>query len=1024
MHYAELYDTICLRQVMYLKTSYKIRELSARAVMRSAQLGADGIYKYNLSEEATRNCVSPSAPDTQEDCALFYQIMCVLRGEDFVPHGIMPDLADVLIYLDFSRVFDRSPTQKKYRDMQKQAEDMFRPEGITLDFGRGGYRYVAFERSANMGRNSRLSFIREDFYAPVRERIQLGMTIGLCQLSKLYAYNGLMLTSGTRIEDMSIWDAARVVVVDNPISLVRSADIITVEDDGTENPMRRYHRVKTLADVEVTEFDGEGLISPQYVEFIDRYYCGKHIHSSFQIRMPYIKGVVHEVDYKAFFRELGVGEITDIWGTVHPIDRVDLILTKSMFKGFGWMTDTGLSWAEYLDRCCKYRHALYISGVGQANPTKYTELNYQFLTTAAIRPEEFRPCDLPLGWDHAPEDDPRDWITKATETEYYHTVADAEYRLWHFTSALERESTGSKNTLWAMVLTKNPLFLNEPVFTKELDAKADKLLKRYALGRLTTLGDVRYLSGDLLCFLHLLVRDKIDSAASLQLTRECLGEGEVYAPGAAYPESDRYILLRNPHIARNEEAVARAPEEIGYFRQKYLSHLHYVAMVDSRTLIPERLGGADFDGDTVRTVADPLMNACVARNYVGNIYDSYSAQIPVLKIPAAEPLIRDANDWQARFETVRSTFDTRIGQICNAAFDRSIVAYDESLDPEARKQLEEETEILEILTGLEIDSAKSGVKPELSDYLNRKLVSRSPFLKYKNIVSDKEGREWYEPKQKDKLDRFFEGVDWENVSSNVEKLPWFSKMLKENTPKLPVKLPRDEELFSFARKKDWKAKLDPAAMDFTASLISDYENALRRIRISRLEGKDMKRRRDVERILFMRGQENTYTADELYGVLQDLSAEHVARIRQDMRRQNWQLFSRSARERFLLCVIPYDKQAEYTDVFADFRKGGYRVLGDIICDMDDRYRREEMKKGAIHRTTDSALMKHIMSGYEKSMSWDYQDLAASRVREYLNRSGVSPDTALQCAVALGKRGFVFDVLLDRVEANAVKAKRR
>ena len=201
-----------------MKTCYKIRELSARAVMRSAQLGADGIYTYNLSEEATLNCVSPSAPDTQEDCALFYQIMCVLRGEDFIPHGIMPDLADVLIYMDFSRVFDRKPTQKKYRDMQKQAEDMFRPEGVTLDFGRGGYRYVAFERSANMGRNSRLSFIREDVYAPVRERIQLGMTIGLCQLSKLYAYNGLMLTSGTRIEDMRIWDPARVVVVDNPSS--------------------------------------------------------------------------------------------------------------------------------------------------------------------------------------------------------------------------------------------------------------------------------------------------------------------------------------------------------------------------------------------------------------------------------------------------------------------------------------------------------------------------------------------------------------------------------------------------------------------------------------------------------------------------------------------------------------------------------------------------------------------------------------------------------------------------------------
>ena len=83
-----------------------------------------------------------------------------------------------------------------------------------------------------------------------------------------------------------------------------------------------------------------------------------------------------------------------------------------------------------------------------------------------------------------------------------------EYRLWHFTSALERENIGSKNVLWAKVLMKNPLFLDEPVFTKELDAQAEKVLKQYAVGRLITLGDVRYLSGDLLRFLHLLVREK------------------------------------------------------------------------------------------------------------------------------------------------------------------------------------------------------------------------------------------------------------------------------------------------------------------------------------------------------------------------------------------------------------------------------------------------------------------------------------------------------------------------------------
>ena len=95
-----------------------------------------------------------------------------------------------------------------------------------------------------------------------------------------------MFTSGHRYEDMSIWDGKRVVVVDNPKSLVYEANIVTVKDDGSDNSMRKYTRVEDVADIEVLEFDGEGLISPSLADKIDTDYCGQHIHTSFQIRMP------------------------------------------------------------------------------------------------------------------------------------------------------------------------------------------------------------------------------------------------------------------------------------------------------------------------------------------------------------------------------------------------------------------------------------------------------------------------------------------------------------------------------------------------------------------------------------------------------------------------------------------------------------------------------------------------------------------------------------------------------------------
>ena len=999
---------------------YLIYELSARLIMRSGVKDESGVYRYSLSEAQTKKYINPASPP-QDDCALFYQIEQVKENEADIIGGNANRLQDVLIYIDFSAVFDRQSAQKKYTDRRQQAEDMFRPEGICLDFGFGAYRFIAFERSASMSRNARLSFIREDFYEPVRKRIMLDMQIGLCQLSKLYAYNGLMLTNGYRTDDMSIWNSDKMIVVDNPITTVYGTNIITVEDDSTENAMRKYKRVEKLSDVDVTEFDGEGFISFQYAKKIDTLFCGEDVHTSFQVRMPYIKGVLHKVDFKSFLAELGVFQIKDIWGKYHNAEDVEIILTKSMFKGFGWMTENGMTWADYLAKCREYRHSLYISEVSQIKTDAQTQLNYQFLVTASIKPDEFRPADLPLGWAHSPEKEKRDWITKATEQRYYSLVGDVDYRL----SFLKEN-----NAKWRNILALNPRFADEAHFTKQLNNQAKKLLEQYAFGRLIAAGDNRYLSGDLIYFLEWLVRSSSEKSV-IELEYERLREGEFYAPCAGYQENDKYVLLRNPHIARNEEALARPIAEVGYYRQKYLSHLNYVIMVDSSTLIPERLGGADFDGDMIKTIAAPLMNACVARNYEGTALDSYAAQYPVLKIPSAEPLMRDANDWRARMETVKNTFNARIGQICNAAFDRSIIAYDESKSEAERTRMREETETLEILTGLEIDSAKSGVKPDLSEYIGQKSVSRSNFLKYKSIIKSSESRQWYEETKKQKTERFFSQVDWDSISANVEKLPFFARMLEKKTPRLKPQAAPDEALFPFAKEKNWKDKLSPADLELMQSVIADYEEAHRRIRFSRFATSDMKRRSDVERILFAKGLENDYTADELYGLFASMPAEDVAKARQMLKTEQFHFMNKEQRLRFIYSPVfgSAYQIVDYEDLFTDFRHNGYRLLGDIVCDYDDRNTARLKKENAVRKDTNSVLLNSIMYSYEKDAGADYEQIIRRSVLDYLRGQEISGRTALRCAIALGKRQFAYDVLLNYLELelkedNDAKRKRR
>ena len=978
-----------------------IPKLPAQGLLSSAVKTEDGWrFSFHADDPSKEYMVEKTKQDA---CPIFYQALQLLNVSSNKP--VCDLLSEVFVYIEFTGIFNRRATGKVLEQQQK-AECMFRPEGIFIDFGKGLNRYLAFERSASMSRNSTLCFVREDMYEPLREHIMLGMKIGHCQLSKLYAYNALMLTSGERRDIDGLLSEKRIVVIDNPKSIVKDAHIITVTDDGTANTMRKYIRVETTADIEVLEFDGEGLISKELAFTLD----STNQHHSFQIRLPYIKGVVHEVDFKTLFAELNVPYIRDIWRNQHDPKDVDMILTKSMFKGFGWMTENEITWAEYLERCRQYDHALYISGWDKLGEQTTTELNYQFLNTLAMTEDEFRPRDLPLGWDHSPNDDLRHWVTKTTEAAYYDLIADDTSRLAYFSAIASDDELplNDKKRQRAKLAQMNPLFLEEKIYSKELSDQAEAIQKNYGLGKLLVNGDNRYLSDDLMRLLAYLVKDVIGEGYSYRLLeKELLSGNEIYAPEQAFPAQEQYTLLRSPHIARNEEALVIPMRSVGSIREKYLSHLRYVLMVDSRSLIPERLGGADYDGDMIKTIADPLINTCVKRGYKdGEV-------LPVLKIPAAEPLIADAGDWKARFETVKETFSNRVGLISNTALRSGILAYNESTGSGEREQSRKETETLAILTGLEIDSAKSGIRPDLSEFLVENRSRKSLFLRYKNIFGEDDSeKKWYEDTQRTKIKNFIASVNWDSVTANLERLPYYTYMLEKETKKHIPKPAPDSALFSFAKEPGWAEMLDPTLKTRIQSLIEDYEATKGRCRYLKHLPKDFKRRSDIDRILFSRGQENDYTPDELYALLDGTSPEQIRRARFQLSEQNWALTPPEDRCTVIYAILPQHYDTEALDLLCDFRCGGYRLLGDVICDLDDLYRKEGIKKNVI-RKDDSADLKKLLRGVMESA--DAEETIRRNCMTILHpldrrETKIDLGDALKCAVALGKRQFALEVL--------------
>ena len=207
-------------------------------------------------------------------------------------------------------------------------------------------------------------------------------------------------------------------------------------------------------------------------------------------------------------------------------------------------------------------------------------------------------------------------------------------------------------------------------------------------------------------------------------------------------------------------------------------------------------------------------------------------------------------------------------------------------------------------------------------------------------------------------------------------------------------------------------------MEYMCTLIADYEEILKRARHLNIERKTMTHRNDIERILYARGQENTFTTDELYNLFAHYDMDTIAKFREDLTISEWHLMTEEEREIFLFAHLPLDTPREYFDLFADFRHGGYRVLGDIICDLDDAYQYEETRKHIFERKGDN-FYRSLMINSEKlsGMDYDFKTHIARGCRTAINHE-FDPDKALLCAIALGNRKFAFEVLPDMIEKYA------
>lgn len=440
--------------------------------------------------------------------------------------------------------------------------------GFTIN----NQRFELSERSASMTRNSILSFVDVSILQELNERVVMGIDVGEVVLSKYYAYRGLMLSSCHCIEGwipkvVIVPDYMRV-LPDQRVKCLYDREMQFTDKDGNVRPWKQKDVKEITTDIELNVFDGCGIHDPRITDYIRSCLRIKERPTSMIVRMPFIKGVSHEMDYVSYFAEQGVTEITDVWGHKHsvsPSAEPMFILTESMYKGIKYFKQTGTyaDWERYWELFKKYDHCV---GISKWQYTKerepvYSRANYQILQDLNLPYDDFK-C---LAADSV------EWAEKIMSCDPLYTYC--------FLGLLADSHDDADD--YGKAILKNPEMLNESGVRDHIRTMLRKYRDEFCCGKIWLKGAFKFIAPDLVALMqHIGGLDPVG----------CLKEGEFYAhdvDGAILGERD---LERNPHICSTEHVILTGVQNSG---TRWVEHLDNVCMINCWEIVPQRLQGAD-----------------------------------------------------------------------------------------------------------------------------------------------------------------------------------------------------------------------------------------------------------------------------------------------------------------------------------------------------------------------------------------------------------------------------------------------
>lgn len=553
--------------------------------------------------------------------------------------------------------------------------DKYSENGFELN----GQKYEILLGTPGGLKKSVVLFIRSDLREEIEKRLDNGADFLAKKLdnktgkmetvkvlpNKIMGYKALTFSSSTPVT----WTNRILVVKD--VETEFHADVIEVKFDKELGEPNTFPVNNKL--IKLNACDGCGLISYELAEQWATDLQEDYVPSSFCIRNAWTKGMLTKFRFKEYCKDvLKTTQVTDVFGQVHNIDDIDIILNESMLKlNFPFYK----SIKEYCDNCLENGYGFSV--------TKYTPkvlenermLNYQYIQCLDLNDNDI---DKLLNKNISE-------IKEVIGNNYVKSILFGKGKDINDKNVWLKDDVND-NHIKALMIDSNTI--NDDFVTNKLKKAIAKRIDILKTGKIKTNGNYQIAIGEPVIQLEHMCNKE---------PKGLLNANEFYIKYWKDRGIEKVGAFRSPMSCKQNARVMNVcnRQEV----EKWYSDIENMIIFNAWDTSCMAMNGEDFDADMNFTTSNPII--------INGIFD-----LPALDCDS-ESADKMVNPQRSDYiKAMKNSFGNKVGSVTNVGSS----FYDKlSLFQEGSKEyieLDRRIQCIQYIQQSCIDSAKQGKPPE------------------------------------------------------------------------------------------------------------------------------------------------------------------------------------------------------------------------------------------------------------------------------------------------------------------------